>query len=91
LKLTELISKISRRHSVPKELAGGFILDAIEEIARAIDSGESVKIQGLGTFYWQKVKGRRGTGAFLDQIPEGWKLKFIPAKHLRARRKHVGR
>jgi len=84
--LAEIIKKIARRHCMPDAVAGGFILDSIEEIIRAVDSGEDVKIRGLGTFRWRKSKGRPGSGAYSGPIPDGWKLHFLPSRRFRARR-----
>lgn len=84
--LAALIKNVALRHGVPAPYVGGFVRDTIEEITYVMDAGGDVKVRGLGTFRWQKTKGRPGSGAYSGPIPDGWKLRFIPCKRLRARR-----
>lgn len=85
--LGQIIKDMARRHGVSRALAGGFVYEAIEELARVIDLGDEMKVRGLGTFRWQKAKARTGTGALKgSRTPAGWKLRFLPARHFRSRR-----
>lgn len=85
--LAQIIKDIAHWHRVPTDLASGFVQDAIEELVRVIDSGEEVKVRGLGTFRWQKARARSGTGTLNgSEIPEGMKLRFLPARRFRGRR-----
>jgi len=85
--LGQIIKDIARRHGVPAALAGGFVHEAIEELAQVIDLGGEVKVRGLGTFRWQRARARVGTGALKgSKTPAGWKLRFLPARRYRGRR-----
>lgn len=85
--LEQIIKDVARRQGVSPTLAGGFVRDAIEELARVLDSGGTVKVRGLGSFGWQKAKARSSSGAFKGLgVPAGWKLHFLPARRYRGRR-----
>lgn len=85
--LSQIIKDVALRHGVPTALVGGFVREAIEELASVVDSGVEVKVRGLGTFRWKKVKGKAGTGALKNSVPDGWKLRFLPSRRYRGRRK----
>lgn len=90
--LAEIVKNVARKYGVPSTLAGGFIYAAFEELVRVVDSGEQVKIRGLGTFQWRPVAERRSSGAWEGgQVPPGFKLKFKPARRFRSRRENVRR
>ena len=85
--LTQIIKDIARRQGIPTTLVGGFVREAIEELAHIVDSGGEVKVRGLGTFHWQRAKARTSTGALKgSEVPAGWKLRFLPARRFRSRR-----
>lgn len=82
--ITEIIERVARRQEVDYLLAEGFIREAIEEVIGVLDRGENVKIRGLGTLYWKKVRGKRMPSGI--RAPEGWKLRFVPSLKFRERR-----
>ena len=85
--LATLIHRLARRHGVRSAIAGGFVFEAVDEIVRALDAGNNVKVRGLGTFQWQRVAERPGSGALTgSKIKAGKKLRFIPSKRFRSRR-----
>lgn len=96
---TELIEQVADAVGSTYEEAHGFIQSFIDIVISQLDAGDEVKIRGLGTFKWVKVKGKKlpvGTyfGPHGDDegvtrnlvIPAGKKLRFIPATKLRTRR-----
>ena len=86
--LAQIIKDVARRNGVPTALAGGFVHEAIEELVRVLDSGNEVKIRGLGAFYWRRVKECTQAAGFFKgrKTPAGWKLRFRPTRHFRSRR-----
>lgn len=85
--IADIIKGMARRHGIVEPLVGGLVLEAIEELVKAIDSGKEMKVQGLGTFHWKRVRARVVTGALKgSEIPGGWKLRFRPARRFRSRR-----
>jgi nucleoid DNA-binding protein len=89
---TELIEQVADAVGSTYEEAHGFIQSFIDIVINRLDAGDEVKIRGLGTFKWMKVKGkkiprhkRRAFNGALH-LPGGKKLRFIPAVKLRTRR-----
>jgi len=85
--ITDIINAVSSRLDVDRKLTAGFVFEVVNETIQALESGKSVKIKGLGTFTWKPVSKRSGTGVRSGTyVPEGKKLKFVPAKKFRSRR-----
>jgi len=82
--LTEIVERIAERLGSPPDLAWGFVDETIKEVIDVLESGEKVKIRGLGTLFWAPVKGRDVPWGV--PMPEGVKLKFAPAARFRSRR-----
>lgn len=89
---TEVIEQLADIVGSSYVEAHGFAQTFIDIVISHLDSGDEVKIRGLGTFKWVEAKGRKipvadeeGRTALL-KIPSGKKLKFIPATKLRTRR-----
>ena len=85
--LTEIAQLVAERQGSPPQLAWGFARDTIDVIIDVLNSGDEVKISGLGTFKWVKQGG--GVLNHPDRkrvYGPGWKLKFTPSYKLRKRR-----
>jgi nucleoid DNA-binding protein len=85
--LAEIIKRASKRLDVKPKLIEGFVYEVIDHVREALDSGETVKIRGLGTLHWKPVPGHvcGGVRAGLA-LPPGKKLKFTPSQQFKHRR-----
>lgn len=96
---TELIEMVADAVGSTYEEAHGFIQTFIDIVISRVDAGDEVKVRGLGTFKWIEVKGKKvpagtyfgphgddeGEARYLV-IPDGRKLRFIPATKFKTRR-----
>ncbi len=86
--LTEIVERTAERLGSTKEVAWVFVQETMKEIVETLNSGEEVKIRGLGRLYWSPVVERTITlpDNRKKHCKAGWKLKFDPAHQLKNRR-----
>lgn len=96
---TEIIAMVANAVGSTYEEAHGFAQTFIDIVISRLDAGDEVKIRGLGTFKWMEVKSKKipfgvdygphgddeGRTMYIN-LPQGRKLRFIPATKLRTRR-----
>ena len=83
---TELVDAVAQQTGVSKADVGR-VLDAVtQEIARAVDGGETVSLRGFGTFRMSERAARKGrnprTGEAV-RIAASKNLKFTAARSLK--------
>lgn len=100
---TELIEQVAGAVGSTFEEAHGFIQTFIDIVISQLDAGDEVKIRGLGTFKWAKVKGKKvpyrshkcmdplcfecqNSKIMYWPLPDGQKLRFVPATKFKTRR-----
>ena len=88
MNLQELNKRVADAVGCEPALAYGFVREAFDQLAAALDSGKSVSIRGLGRFHW-RVFHRTTTmvGASRRTYDAGLKLRFCPSERLGRRRK----
>jgi nucleoid DNA-binding protein len=87
--ITEIAEIVARRTGSHRELVWGYTQELIETIVKVLDSGEEVRIRGLGTLRWVWVPGKKFPISKKEagkEIPDGMKLKFFPAWKFKTRR-----
>ena len=89
--LKELIERVALRQGASTTLVEGFVLTALDEIALELSKGNSVQLRGLGTLQWDFVSGSRRRGFQKADTPPGWKIRFVPARRFRLRRKTMSK
>ncbi|MCM1152625.1 MAG: HU family DNA-binding protein [Muribaculum sp.] len=83
--LPKLASLLAQRIGENKKTTEEYIRTLFSVISDTLESGESVKIKGLGTFKIVMVEERRSVNVSTGEqyiIPSHGKLSFIPAKEL---------
>ena len=88
---TDLAKRVARAVGSEQGVAYGFIREAFDQMAAALDSGEEVRIRGLGRFRWRLF---HKTTTFLAgkrrrSYAPGMKLRFDPSRRLSLRRKKM--
>lgn len=84
--LADIVRRVAELYGVSTNIAAGFVYGTIDEVVRALDSGNEVKLRGIGTLSWRFAKGRSGVAGYTTPIPDGLKLRFTPARRFRRRR-----
>ena len=83
--LPSLITLLANRSGKPKKQCEDFLREFFNTIVDTLESGESVKVKGLGTFKVTTVMERKSvdvnTGREIE-IPRHAKLSFVPTKEL---------
>ena len=80
---TELVEKVAQGTGLSKADVGRVLDEALAEIRRAVDGGETVALRGFGTFRLSERSARKGrnprTGEEID-IPASRNLAFKASK-----------
>ena len=80
---TELVEKVAEGTGLSKTDVGKVLDEALAEIRRAVDGGETVALRGFGTFRISERSARKGrnprTGEEID-IPASRSLAFKASK-----------
>jgi nucleoid DNA-binding protein len=80
---TELVEKVAQGTGLSKADVGRVLDEALSEIRRAVDEGETVALRGFGTFRISERSARKGrnpqTGEEID-IPASRSLAFKASK-----------
>ncbi len=80
---TELVEKVAQGTGLSKADVGRVLDEALSEIRRAVDGGETVALRGFGTFRLSERSARKGrnpqTGEEID-IPASRSLAFKASK-----------
>ena len=83
--LPSLITLLANRSGKPKKQCEDFLREFFNTIVDTLESGDSVKVKGLGTFKVTTVMERKSvdvnTGREIE-IPRHAKLSFVPTKEL---------
>lgn len=81
----DLVVHVANDVGLPMTKVGPVVDAVVQRIAIALQSGDEVRIQGLGTFSVKETAERQGrnpaTGEAIT-VPAGKKVKFKPAKGL---------
>ncbi len=79
----ELVEKVAERTGLSKADVGKVLDEALAEIRRTVDGGETVTLRGFGTFRISERSARKGrnpqTGEEID-IPTSRNLAFKASK-----------
>jgi len=88
MKLSRIVQRVSKQTEAPHPLVWGFTKSVMSEIIQVLNSGHTVQIRGLGTFYWRPVgsKKLRKLSGKTVMVPPGQKLRFRPSYRFRSRR-----
>jgi len=91
--LSEIVEIVAEETGAPRDVVWGFVRSFMDALVDEIDRGNEVKVQGLGTFKWVDVPGKKlpswklkHIGHIVYATPPGKKLKFLPSKKFRTRR-----
>ena len=80
---TELVEKVAQGTGLSKADVGKVLDEALAEIRRTVDGGETVALRGFGTFRLSERSARKGrnprTGEEID-IPASRNLAFKASK-----------
>ena len=80
---TELVEKVAQGTGLSKTDVGKVLDEALAEIRRSVDGGETVALRGFGTFRLSERSARKGrnpqTGEEID-IPASRNLAFKASK-----------
>ena len=80
---TELVEKVAQGTGLSKADVGKVLDEALAEIRRTVDGGETVALRGFGTFRLSERSARKGlnpqTGEEID-IPASRSLAFKASK-----------
>jgi nucleoid DNA-binding protein len=86
----ELARVVCRRSGAPKHIVWPIVEAFINAAVEALDSGNDLKLKGLGRFYWKKYPGIDGFESRLTgktyNLPDRVRLKWaVPVRFRRAR------
>lgn len=56
---TELVAKLAEKHELPQTAVHELLKDYQDTVLNTVESGETVKASGFGTFYTVKLKPRK--------------------------------
>lgn len=85
--LPALVRLLALRAGFPMKLAEDFLRALFREISLALESGDSVKLKGIGTFKVVDVEARKSVNVSTGEdheIPAHRKVVFVPSKELAA-------
>lgn len=83
--LSSLVTLLANRTGKPKKHCDDFLREFFNTIVDTLESGESVRVKGLGTFKVLKVMERKSVDVNTGQdieIPSHSKITFVPSKEL---------
>jgi nucleoid DNA-binding protein len=86
--LNDVAREVARRTSSDKDFVFSMLSEFVEVLVEMVQQGNDVKIRNLGTLKWVPVKPQTVIfGGQKIRLPAGVKLKLMPARNLRGRRK----
>lgn len=86
--ITELVEELADRVGAEHEITWGFVRSFLDLVVERLDEGHEVKIRDLGTFKWLYVPPKKMPGSGTP-LTGGYKLRFVPSRKFRSRRKSV--
>lgn len=81
----DLVAHVANDVNLPRTKVGPVVDAAVQRIVSYLQSGEEVRIHGLGTFSVKETAERAGRNPATGEpitVPAGRKVKFKPAKGL---------
>lgn len=86
MKLSQIVRLLAERRGMPREQVWQLVDVLFDEMTRALQRGEQVKVRNFGTFQWTTIRGRRyrlpTDGRRWITRPPTRRVRFLPSSRL---------